>query len=40
MTSDVFWTLVLVCFLVGVLWAMVKAPDEYRGIDEQDTPER
>ena len=37
MTTDTFWALVLVCFLVAVLWEMVKAPDEYRGMDERDS---
>ncbi len=40
MTADMFWALVLACFLVAVLWEMVKAPDEYRDMDEQDTSER
>ena len=36
MTSDVFWALVFACFLVGVLYEMVKAPDEFKDMDERD----
>ena len=37
MTSDVFWALVFACFLVGVLWAMVKSHDEFKDMDERDS---